>query len=71
MPARLWQFGIYNFLEVPRHRLSESLDYMLAFIYTSYSMMTLLCPKNLQPRTAENTRNDEAGDFDAFLFRII
>ena len=42
MPARLWQFGIHNFLEVLRHRLPESLDYMLAFIYTAYSMMTLL-----------------------------
>ena len=42
MPARLWQFGIHNFLEVLRFRLPESLDYMLAFIYTAYSMMTLL-----------------------------
>ena len=42
MPARLWQFGIHNFLEVLRYRLPESLDYMLAFIYTAYSMMTLL-----------------------------
>ena len=42
MPARLWKFGIHNFLEVLRYRLPESLDYMLAFIYTAYSMMTLL-----------------------------
>ena len=42
MPARLWQFGIHNFLEVLRYRLPESLDYMLAFIYPAYSMMTLL-----------------------------
>ena len=42
MPARLWQFGIHNFLEVLRFHLPESLDYMLAFIYTAYSMMTLL-----------------------------
>ena len=42
MPARLWQFGIHNFLEVLRYRLPESLDYMLAFIYTAYSLMTLL-----------------------------
>ena len=42
MPARLWQFGIHNFLEVLRYRLPDSLDYMLAFIYTAYSMMTLL-----------------------------
>ena len=42
MPARLWQFGIHNFLEVLRYRLSEYFDYMLAFIYTAYSVMTLL-----------------------------
>ena len=42
MPARLWQFGILNFLEVLRYRLPKSLDYMLAFIYTAYFMMTLL-----------------------------
>ena len=42
MPARLWQFGIHNFLEVLRYRLPELLDYMLAFIYTAYSMMALL-----------------------------
>ena len=42
MPARLWQFGIHNFLEFLRYRLPESLDYILAFIYTAYSMMMLL-----------------------------
>ena len=42
MAAYLWQFSIYNFLEVLRYRLPDSLDYMLAFIYTAYSTMTLL-----------------------------
>ena len=42
MPARLWHFGFHNFLELLRYRLPESLEYMLAFIYTAYSMMTLL-----------------------------
>ena len=42
MPSGLWQFGIHNFLEVLRSRLPESLEYMLAFLYTAYSMMTLL-----------------------------
>ncbi len=42
MPARLWRHGIHAFLEVLRHRLPESLDHMLAFIYIAYSLMTLL-----------------------------
>ena len=42
MPARLWRHGIHSFLEVLRHRLPESLEYMLAFIYLAYRMMSLL-----------------------------
>ena len=42
MPARMWKHGIHNFLELLRHRLPESLDYMLAFIYLAYQMMALL-----------------------------
>ena len=41
MPARMWRHGIHAFLEVLRHRLPESLDHMLAFIYIAYSMMAL------------------------------
>ena len=42
MPARMWRHGIHSFLEVLRHRLPESLDHMLAFIYIAYSMVALL-----------------------------
>ena len=42
MPARMWRHGIRAFLEVLRHRLPESLEHMLAFIYIAYSMMALL-----------------------------
>ena len=42
MPARMWRHGIHSFLEVLRHRLPDSLDHMLAFIYIAYSMMALL-----------------------------
>ncbi|KFY25593.1 hypothetical protein V493_04571 [Pseudogymnoascus sp. VKM F-4281 (FW-2241)] len=42
MPARLWRHAIHSFLELLRNRLPASLDYMLAFIYLAYSMMTLL-----------------------------
>ena len=42
MPAQMWRHGIHSFLEVLRHRLPDSLDHMLAFIYIAYSMMALL-----------------------------
>ena len=42
MPARMWRHAIHSFLEVMRHRLPESLDHMLAFIYIAYSMVALL-----------------------------
>ncbi|RKF78237.1 putative telomerase-binding protein est1a protein [Golovinomyces cichoracearum] len=42
MPARLWRHGIHPALELLRKLLPLSLDYMLAFIYTSYSTIALL-----------------------------
>ena len=42
MPARMWRHGIHAFLEILRHRLPDSLEHMLAFIYIAYSMMALL-----------------------------
>jgi Est1 DNA/RNA binding domain len=42
MPARMWRHGIHSFLELLRHRLPDSLDHMLVFIYLAYSMMALL-----------------------------
>jgi hypothetical protein len=42
MPARIWKYGIYAFLELLRHRRPHSQEYMLAFIYLAYQMMSLL-----------------------------
>ena len=42
MPARIWRHGIHSFFKVLRHRLPESLEHMLAFIYIAYSMMLFL-----------------------------
>ena len=42
MPARMWRHGIHSFLELLRHRLPESFEHMLSFLYLSYSMMALL-----------------------------
>lgn len=42
MPARMWRHGIHAFLEILRHRLPESLEHMLTFIYLAYSMMAAL-----------------------------
>ena len=33
MPARMWRHGIHSFLELLRHKLPESLEHMLTFIY--------------------------------------
>jgi hypothetical protein len=42
MPARMWRHGIHSFLELLRHRLPDSLEQMLTFVYLAYSMMALL-----------------------------
>lgn len=42
MASRLWRHGIHGFLEVLRHRLPESLEHMLEFVYIAYSMISLL-----------------------------
>jgi hypothetical protein len=42
MPARMWRHRIHSLLELLRHKLLDSLDHMLAFIYLAYSMMALL-----------------------------
>lgn len=42
MPARMWRHGIHAFLELLRHRLPDSLDHMLTFVYLAYSMVALL-----------------------------
>jgi hypothetical protein len=33
MPARMWRYGMHSFLELLRHRLPDSLEHMLAFVY--------------------------------------
>lgn len=42
MPARMWRHGIHSFLGLLRHRLPDSLDQMLMFVYLAYSMMALV-----------------------------
>lgn len=42
MPARMWRHGIHSYLELLRHRLPDSLDFMLTFVYLAYSMVALL-----------------------------
>ncbi|KAJ5255838.1 hypothetical protein N7505_010989 [Penicillium chrysogenum] len=42
MPARMWRYGVYSFLELLLQMLPGSMEYMLDFIYLSYSMITLL-----------------------------
>lgn len=42
MPARMWKHGIHAFLELLRHQLPYSLEFMISFIYLAYQMMSLL-----------------------------
>ncbi|KAI9736715.1 MAG: hypothetical protein M1834_000919 [Cirrosporium novae-zelandiae] len=42
MLIRMWRHGIYSFLEVLRHRLPESYDHMVFFIFSAYSIITVL-----------------------------
>ena len=67
MPARMWRHGIHAFLEVLRHRLPESLEHMLAFIYIAYSMMALLYET---VSTFEDTWIECLGTFPVRLFII-
>lgn len=67
MPARMWRHGIHAFLEVLRHRLPESLDHMLAFIYIAYSMMALLYET---VSTFENTWIECLGDLGRYRMAI-
>ncbi|KAK0246844.1 hypothetical protein LTS09_018015 [Friedmanniomyces endolithicus] len=41
MPARMWKYGIHDFLEVLRSRRPLSQEYMLSFIILAYQMMML------------------------------
>ncbi|KAK0262709.1 hypothetical protein LTR91_023665 [Friedmanniomyces endolithicus] len=41
MPARLWKYGIHDFLEVLRSRRPSSQDHVSSFIYLAYQMMAL------------------------------
>jgi hypothetical protein len=42
MPARMWRHGIHSFLELLRHRLPRTSEYILSFVYMEYSMMAML-----------------------------
>ena len=67
MPARMWRHGIHAFLEVLRHRLPESLEHMLAFIYIAYSMMALLYET---VPAFENTWIDCLGDLGRYRMAV-
>ena len=67
MPARMWRHGIHAFLEVLRHRLPESLDHMLAFIYIAYSMVALLYET---VSTFEDTWIECLGDLGRYRMEI-
>ncbi|KAH8744718.1 hypothetical protein F5883DRAFT_395132, partial [Diaporthe sp. PMI_573] len=42
MPARMWKHGIFTFLEVLRHRLPRSREFMATFTFEAHSILALL-----------------------------
>ena len=42
VPARMWRYGIHSFLSLLLQKLPGSMEYMLNFIYFSYSVITVL-----------------------------
>jgi hypothetical protein len=42
MPARMWKHGIHSLLELLRHGLPKSHEFMVQFIYIAYQMVCLL-----------------------------
>ncbi|CZR65310.1 uncharacterized protein PAC_15210 [Phialocephala subalpina] len=42
MPQRMWQHGIYSFLQLLQSHLPNSLEHMLSFMYLVYSTVALL-----------------------------
>lgn len=67
MPARMWRYGIHSFLELLRHRLPDSLEHMLTFIYMAYSMMTLLLES---VRAFEDTWIECLGDLARYRMAV-
>ncbi|EAW12801.1 uncharacterized protein ACLA_012290 [Aspergillus clavatus NRRL 1] len=67
MPARMWRYGIHSFLELLRHRLPDSLEHMLTFIYLAYSMMTLLLES---VRAFEDTWIECLGDLARYRMAV-
>lgn len=67
MPARMWRHGIHGFLEVLRHKLPDTLEHMLAFLYIAYSMMALLYEYETVS-TFEDTWIECLGNFSTYSF---
>jgi hypothetical protein len=63
----MWRHGIHSFLELLRHRLPDSLEHMLAFIYLAYSMMALLYET---VPTFEDTWIESRGDLGRYRMAI-
>lgn len=67
MPARLWKYGIRSFLELLRSHLPSSREYMRAFVYFAYPMMTLFL--ETVPRY-QNTWIECLGDLGRYRMEI-
>ncbi|PYH41701.1 uncharacterized protein BP01DRAFT_279189, partial [Aspergillus saccharolyticus JOP 1030-1] len=67
LTIRLWRHGIHDYLEIMRHHLPESLDYMLLFIHHSYSMLANLLA---QAPAYEETWMECLGDLSRYRMAV-
>jgi hypothetical protein len=67
IPARMWRHGIHSLLKRLRHKLPETLEYMLNFIYLSYTITALLYET---VPTFENTWIECLGDLGRYRLAI-
>jgi hypothetical protein len=67
IPAKLWQFGIYEYLELLRTRLPDSYEPLLCFLYTAYGILGLLRETNL---LFQDTWTECIGDLARYRYAI-
>ncbi|KAG9257762.1 uncharacterized protein F5Z01DRAFT_414620 [Emericellopsis atlantica] len=67
MPAKLWQFGIYQYLELLRTRLPDAYEPLVCFLYTAYGLLGLLRETN---PLFQDTWTECLGDLARYRYAI-
>ncbi|KAI6777717.1 Telomerase-binding protein-like protein [Emericellopsis cladophorae] len=67
MPAKLWQFGIYQYLELLRTRLPDAYEPLVCFLYTAYGLLGLLRETN---PLFQDTWTECLGDLARYCYAV-